>query len=114
MVALLASVRFLSELGLPDIDVWTSHLTALAIDDLRARGFEVITPDDPALRGPIVTFRVPGADLAQANATAAAYLDALNARTSASPGISTRRAGRTSAFRRTATTPRTRFCARAQ
>ncbi|MCZ2098872.1 MAG: aminotransferase class V-fold PLP-dependent enzyme [Anaerolineae bacterium] len=79
MVALLASVRFLSELGLPDIDVWTSHLTALAIDDLRARGFEVITPDDPALRGPIVTFRVPGADLAQANATAAAYLDALNA-----------------------------------
>lgn len=79
MVALLASARFLGGLGLPNIDAWTSHLTALAIDDLRAYGFEIITPDDPARRGPIVTFRVPGADLAHATETGAAYLDALNA-----------------------------------
>lgn len=79
MIALLTSVRFLRGLGVANIDAWTSHLTALAIHDLCARGIEIVTPEDPALRGPIVTFRVPAADLAQANATAASYLDALNA-----------------------------------
>lgn len=79
MAALLASVRFLSDLGLANIQAWTSHLAAVAMDDLSARGYEVITPRDPALHGPIATFRVPGSDLDQASRTASAYLAALKA-----------------------------------
>ncbi len=56
MFALVASVRFLMGLGVPHIDAWTRHLSQLAIEDLDARGWRVITPRDPDRLGPIVTF----------------------------------------------------------
>ncbi len=77
MSALLASVSFLCSLGIENIDAWTSHLASLAIEDLTARGQQVITPSDPALHGAIVTFRVPGEDLDSAKRNAAAYNSAL-------------------------------------
>jgi len=57
MVGLTESVRFLRGLGLANIAAWTQHLSQIAIQDLTARGYEVITPSDPAHLGPIVTFR---------------------------------------------------------
>jgi selenocysteine lyase/cysteine desulfurase len=57
MVGLLESVRFLRGLGLANIAAWTQHLSQIAIQDLTARGYEVIAPSDPAHLGPIVTFR---------------------------------------------------------
>jgi cysteine desulfurase/selenocysteine lyase len=56
--ALIESVRFLRKLGVENIDAWTQHLSQVAIQDLTGRGYTVITPTDPALHGPIVTFRV--------------------------------------------------------
>lgn len=79
LIALLASTRFLCSLGVANIDAWTSHLGTVAIDDLSARGYSVITPRDPALRGPIVTFRVAGDTLDDANQTAANFMAALKA-----------------------------------
>jgi len=73
MVGLVASVRFLRQIGLERIDAWTKHLSQLAIADLQAHGYHVITPTDPALLGPIVTFRVGDPDnipAAEAEATA--------------------------------------------
>ncbi len=58
MAGLMESVRFLRGLGLDNIAAWTQHLSQVAIQDLTARGYEVITPTDPAHLGPIVTFRV--------------------------------------------------------
>lgn len=60
MVGLVESVRFLRELGAEQIDAWTKHLSMVAIEALTARGFDVITPNDPAQIGPIVSFRVGG------------------------------------------------------
>lgn len=57
MLGLVESVRFLCGLGLTNIDAWTRHLSQIAIHDLSARGYEVITNPDPAHLGPIVTFR---------------------------------------------------------
>ncbi len=62
MAGLVASVRFLCELGLANIDAWTQHLSQIAIEDLSARGWTIITPTDPAHLGPIVTFRVGDPD----------------------------------------------------
>lgn len=56
MVGLAESIRFLRGLGIAAIDDWTCHLSALAIDDLSARGCTVITPRDAL--GPVVTFRL--------------------------------------------------------
>ncbi|MCD4687076.1 MAG: aminotransferase class V-fold PLP-dependent enzyme [Anaerolineae bacterium] len=60
MFGLLASIRFLREIGLPHIDAWTQHLSRYAIDDLTALGYTVITPRDAL--GPIVTFRIGDPD----------------------------------------------------
>lgn len=62
MAGLIESVRFLSGLGLSNIDDWTRHLTQIAIEDLAALGYATITPTDPAQQGPIATFRVGGSD----------------------------------------------------
>ena len=70
MFGLQASVRFLRGLGLENIDAWTRHLTQIAIDDLTARGWPVITPTDPARQGPIVTFRLAEDASPEANAAA--------------------------------------------
>ncbi|MBN2303059.1 MAG: aminotransferase class V-fold PLP-dependent enzyme [Anaerolineae bacterium] len=89
MIALVESLRFLNGLGLEHIDAWTRHLSQIAIEDLTARGWHVITPTDPVRHGPIVTFRVdapgkpgvPGSpgDLAAADARANALVDHLKA-----------------------------------
>jgi cysteine desulfurase/selenocysteine lyase len=56
MVAMIESIRFLQGLGLDHIDAWTQHLSQIAIEDVSARGYTAITPEDQL--GPIVTFRV--------------------------------------------------------
>jgi cysteine desulfurase/selenocysteine lyase len=71
MVAMIESIRFLQGLGLAHIDAWTQHLSQIAIEDVSALGYTVITPEDQL--GPIVTFRVGDPDdrdtaEAQANA----------------------------------------------
>lgn len=79
MVAVLESTRFLCSLGVANIDAWTSHLATVAIEDLNERGYDVITPRDPALHGPIATFRVAGDTLDDAKKTASDTMDALKA-----------------------------------
>lgn len=80
MAALVASVRFLRELGIDHIDAWTRHLSQLAIDQLARAGFEVITPRDNAQLGPIVTFRYGDADdCAVANSATDALMNHLAA-----------------------------------
>jgi cysteine desulfurase/selenocysteine lyase len=83
MVGLVASVRFLCDLGIAHIDQWTRHLSQLAIETIEPRGYPAITPTDPALLGPITTFRIGHADPAdpasveQANQQALALMDYL-------------------------------------
>lgn len=79
MAALLASTGFLCSLGVANIDAWTSHLAAVAFEDLSAHGYDVITPSDAALRGPIVTFRVAGDTMERAKEVASTYGSALKA-----------------------------------
>jgi cysteine desulfurase / selenocysteine lyase len=55
------SVTFLLALGVEAIGAYTSSLADVAIDELRALGYDVITP---AAHGPIVTFRAPGDETA--------------------------------------------------
>lgn len=84
MFGLLASIRFLRTITLPHIDTWTQHLARLAIDDLTAQGYAVITPRDAL--GPIVTFRIGDPDpddeasMQAADTLAAALLAHLTAR----------------------------------
>lgn len=59
-VGLLAAVRLLLTVGIQAIEAWTLHLTDLLIEDLQARGYEVISNLDPRHRSAIVTFAVPG------------------------------------------------------
>ncbi|NDJ77042.1 MAG: aminotransferase class V-fold PLP-dependent enzyme [Chloroflexi bacterium] len=80
MFGLLESIRFLQELGLANIDAWTSHLSQLAFEDISALGYRFITPTDPAQHGPIVTFCVGDTnDLDAANAQATALYEHLAA-----------------------------------
>jgi cysteine desulfurase / selenocysteine lyase len=80
MFGLLASIAFLRELGIPHIDAWTQHLSQVAIEDLSARGYTVITPPDPAHHGPIVTFRIGDTDdIPAADTHATALLERLKA-----------------------------------
>jgi selenocysteine lyase/cysteine desulfurase len=60
-IGLLESVTMLREIGLPAIDAYVTALADYAIDQLRAHGYEVITP---AAHGPIVTFRAADTDQA--------------------------------------------------
>ncbi len=62
MAGLIASVRFLCDLGLDHIDDWTRYLSQLALDTLSAQGYTPITPTDPAQVGPITTFRIGNPD----------------------------------------------------
>lgn len=54
-----AALTMLLDLGLQHIDAWTTHLSDVLLADLAERGFEALTPRDPACHGPIVTFAVP-------------------------------------------------------
>lgn len=77
---LLESMRFLSDIGLARIDAWTQHLSRVAMADLDALGYTVITPRGDGEFGPVVTFRVgdPG-DMSAANAAATALFERLMA-----------------------------------
>jgi selenocysteine lyase/cysteine desulfurase len=57
MLAILPSLRLITELGVDAIDKHTTALTRYAGERLAAEGYEVITPLDAA--GPIVTLRSP-------------------------------------------------------
>jgi selenocysteine lyase/cysteine desulfurase len=59
-VGLLAAVRLLLSVGIEAIEAWTRHLTDSLVDDLQARGYEVISNLQPPHRSAIVTFAVPG------------------------------------------------------
>lgn len=54
-----ASLKMLMELGVPNVEAWTTHLADVLMDDLAARGYEILTPREPARHGPIVSFAVP-------------------------------------------------------
>lgn len=57
LVGLGPSLALLEELGLSNIDAYTTDLSRYAIERLKALGLDVITPTDAL--GPIVTFRSP-------------------------------------------------------
>lgn len=71
LAGLNAAVAFLLELGVENIAQWVSHLSCVAIEDLTARGFEVITPADENRHANIATFAWPGDRLAAVSALAA-------------------------------------------
>ncbi|MBI3760420.1 MAG: aminotransferase class V-fold PLP-dependent enzyme [Chloroflexi bacterium] len=62
-----ASLKMLMDLGIANIDAWTTRLADGLMADLAERGFEILTPRDPAGHGPIVSFAVsdPKAALAE-------------------------------------------------
>ncbi|GIK64166.1 MAG: aminotransferase V [Chloroflexota bacterium] len=52
-----SSLSLINELGVHHIDAYTTQLAGHFMDELDARGYEILTPRDPALHGPIVTFK---------------------------------------------------------
>jgi selenocysteine lyase/cysteine desulfurase len=55
--AALAALRLLREVGLDAVRDQVRALADLAVAGLRQRGLDVMTPDDPACRGPLVMVR---------------------------------------------------------
>jgi selenocysteine lyase/cysteine desulfurase len=55
--AALAALRLLREVGLDAVRDQVRALADLAVSGLRQRGLDVMTPDDPACRGPLVMVR---------------------------------------------------------
>jgi selenocysteine lyase/cysteine desulfurase len=55
--AALAALRLLRGAGLEAVRDQVRRLTDLALAGLRERGLDVMTPDDPACRGPLVVVR---------------------------------------------------------
>jgi selenocysteine lyase/cysteine desulfurase len=68
--AAVAGVRRLEAIGLPTIGGWIAHLSAATVAGARERGLRVVTPEDPARRGALVSIGV--ADAAAAVAALAA------------------------------------------
>jgi selenocysteine lyase/cysteine desulfurase len=60
MVGLLAAIDLLMRAGIEDIHHWTLRLTDLLVDDLRRRGYQIVSNRDPDRRSAIVSFSVPG------------------------------------------------------
>lgn len=60
--AALAALRLLRSAGLDAVRDQVRALSDLALAGLRERGFDVITPDDPACRGPLVMVRCQDVD----------------------------------------------------
>ena len=56
-----AGMELLLEVGLPAVAEWTRTLAGRLIEGGRARGFELMGPEDPTRRAPTVAFRVPDA-----------------------------------------------------
>ena len=59
MAGLDASLAMLMDLGLPNVDAWTTHLSAVLLADLERRGFACLTRRELGRFGPIVTFSAP-------------------------------------------------------
>ncbi len=51
------SLSLINELGIQNIDAYTTQLAGHFMDELDARGYEILTPRDPSHHGPIVTFK---------------------------------------------------------
>jgi cysteine desulfurase / selenocysteine lyase len=60
LMGLLAAVKMVLELGPANISDWVTTLSDIAIEDLTARGFRVVTPLASAEHAHIVTFAVQG------------------------------------------------------
>ncbi len=60
IVGLLTAVRFLLETGVEAIEAWTHHLTEMLIEDLKRRGYRILSNREPRRRSAIVTFRPAG------------------------------------------------------
>jgi cysteine desulfurase/selenocysteine lyase len=60
LAGLLAAVNLLLEVGVEHIANWVTHLSDVAIRDLVARGYRVITPLEPEQHANIVTFAIDG------------------------------------------------------
>jgi cysteine desulfurase / selenocysteine lyase len=58
LMGLLAAVKMLLELGPENISEWVTHLSNIAIEDLLALGYQVVTPFASAEHAHIVTFAV--------------------------------------------------------
>ncbi len=56
--SVLSSLKFLSELGLKNIDNHTTALAQSFMEDLREAGHTILTPTEPHQHGPIVTFKI--------------------------------------------------------
>ncbi|MBI5929282.1 MAG: aminotransferase class V-fold PLP-dependent enzyme [Chloroflexi bacterium] len=55
--AVVSSLALINELGVTNIDTHTTALASHFMDELDKRGHEIVTPRNPDLHGPIVTFR---------------------------------------------------------
>ncbi|MFQ5410150.1 MAG: aminotransferase class V-fold PLP-dependent enzyme [Anaerolineales bacterium] len=53
-----AALGMLLDLGIANIDAWVTQLADALMDDLDARGYEILTPRDPARHAHIVTWKV--------------------------------------------------------
>jgi selenocysteine lyase/cysteine desulfurase len=60
LAGLLAAVNLLLEVGVEHIAGWVTHLSDVAINDLVARGYRVVTPIEPEYHANIVTFAIDG------------------------------------------------------
>ncbi len=60
LAGLNAALGLLLDLGVENIADWVTHLSNIAIDELTARGFRVITPREPERHANIVTLAWPG------------------------------------------------------
>jgi cysteine desulfurase / selenocysteine lyase len=65
LMGLLAAVNMVLELGPLNISEWVTSLSDIAIEDLTARGYQVVTPNASAEHAHIVTFAVPNDDPAK-------------------------------------------------
>jgi len=63
-VGLLASVNLLLEVGIEEIRRWTLHLTAVLIEDLQKRGYQIASCLRPEHRSAIVSFSTPDVEAA--------------------------------------------------
>ena len=59
-VGLLAAVQTLLTVGMNKIAAWTRHLTDLLMEDLRCRGYQIVSNPSPERRSAILTFAVDG------------------------------------------------------
>jgi selenocysteine lyase/cysteine desulfurase len=77
MLGFNAALDLLHDLGVANIDAWTTHLSDVLIDDVERRGYRALTPRDPACHGPIVSFAVPDVQAAHQRLTDARVMTSI-------------------------------------